>query len=89
MANGHACDVVGTADHDENAADRALTALCWWRTDLPQGVCEDYWRDVHGIMFARTPGGPVIRYYSRCAWMLPCPPGARSSAWPLPPGSQR
>lgn len=40
----------------ENAAERALTAFCWWRTDLPRDVCEAYWRDVHGIMFARAPG---------------------------------
>jgi hypothetical protein len=40
----------------ENAAELALTAFCWWRTDIPRGVCEDYWRDVHGIMFARVPG---------------------------------
>lgn len=40
----------------ENAAERALTAFCWWRPDLPRQVCEDYWRDVHGIMFARAPG---------------------------------
>ncbi|GAB2503227.1 ethyl tert-butyl ether degradation protein EthD [Nocardiopsis aegyptia] len=46
---------VGTADL-ENAADIALTAFCWWRADLPRHVCEDYWRDVHGIMFARAPG---------------------------------
>ncbi|PDP86445.1 ethyl tert-butyl ether degradation protein EthD [Glycomyces fuscus] len=46
---------VNTADL-ENAAERALTAFCWWRTDLPQEVCEAYWRDVHGIMFARAPG---------------------------------
>ncbi|RKS08123.1 hypothetical protein DFP74_3816 [Nocardiopsis sp. Huas11] len=46
---------VGTAEL-ENAAQRALTAFCWWRDDLPRRVCEDYWRDVHGIMFARAPG---------------------------------
>ncbi|MFE3459276.1 ethyl tert-butyl ether degradation protein EthD [Nocardiopsis aegyptia] len=46
---------VGTANL-ENAADIALTAFCWWRADLPRHVCEDYWRDVHGIMFARAPG---------------------------------
>lgn len=40
----------------ENAAELALTSFCWWRADLPQNICEDYWRDVHGIMFARVPG---------------------------------
>jgi hypothetical protein len=40
----------------ENAAELALTAFCWWRADVPQEVCEIYWRDVHGIMFARAPG---------------------------------
>ena len=48
-------DVMGRAEL-ENTADLALTAFCWWRADIPQGVCEDYWRDVHGIMFARAPG---------------------------------
>ncbi|MEY8042773.1 ethyl tert-butyl ether degradation protein EthD [Saccharopolyspora cebuensis] len=45
-------DVVGL----ENAAELALTSFCWWRADLPRAVCETYWRDVHGIMFARAPG---------------------------------
>jgi hypothetical protein len=40
----------------ENAAELALTAFCWWRADIPQEVCETYWRDVHGIMFSRVPG---------------------------------
>lgn len=40
----------------ENAAELALTAFCWWRTDIGQEVCEAYWRDVHGIMFSRVPG---------------------------------
>ncbi|RWM87439.1 MAG: ethyl tert-butyl ether degradation protein EthD [Mesorhizobium sp.] len=40
----------------ENAAELALTAFCWWRADIPKEVCEAYWRDVHGIMFARAPG---------------------------------
>ncbi|WP_207757672.1 ethyl tert-butyl ether degradation protein EthD [Nonomuraea cypriaca] len=40
----------------ENAAELALTAFCWWRADIPHDVCEAYWRDVHGIMFARVPG---------------------------------
>ncbi|WP_199432905.1 hypothetical protein [Qaidamihabitans albus] len=47
--------MVRTADL-ENAAELALTAFCWWRADIPQDVCEAYWRDVHGIMFARAPG---------------------------------
>lgn len=40
----------------ENAAELALTAFCWWRADIPPLVCEAYWRDVHGIMFAVAPG---------------------------------
>lgn len=40
----------------ENAAELALTAFCWWRGDLSRELCETYWRDVHGIMFARAPG---------------------------------
>ncbi|MGP4024020.1 ethyl tert-butyl ether degradation protein EthD [Actinomadura sp. 3N407] len=55
MANGQSLDVVDTADL-ENAAELALTAFCWWRADIPQDVCEAYWRDVHGIMFTRVPG---------------------------------
>jgi hypothetical protein len=55
MEHGRSLDVVDTAGL-ENAAELALTAFCWWRADLPQEVCEDYWRDVHGIMFARVPG---------------------------------
>ncbi|WP_017572087.1 hypothetical protein [Nocardiopsis halotolerans] len=46
---------VDTADL-ENAAELALTAFCWWRAEIPREVCETYWRDVHGIMFARVPG---------------------------------
>jgi hypothetical protein len=55
MENGQSLDVVDTAGL-ENAAERALTAFCWWRADIPPEVCETYWRDVHGIMFARVPG---------------------------------
>jgi hypothetical protein len=55
MENGQSLDVVDTAGL-ENAAELALTAFCWWRADIPQEVCEAYWRDVHGIMFARVPG---------------------------------
>lgn len=40
----------------EDAAELALTSFCWWRADLSRDVCEAYWRDVHGIMFARVPG---------------------------------
>ena len=55
MQNGQSLDVVDTAGL-ENAAELALTAFCWWRADIPRDVCEAYWRDVHGIMFARAPG---------------------------------
>ena len=48
-------DAVGTKE-TENRTELSLTAFCWWRTDIPQDVCEDYWRDVHGIMFARARG---------------------------------
>jgi hypothetical protein len=40
----------------ENAAERALTAFCWWRPGLPRDVAESYWRDVHGVLSARVPG---------------------------------
>lgn len=55
VGNGPSFDVVDTAGL-ENAAELALTSFCWWRADLPQDVCEAYWRDVHGIMFSRVPG---------------------------------
>jgi hypothetical protein len=40
----------------DNAAQRALTAFCWWRPDLPRTVADAYWRDVHGVLAARVPG---------------------------------
>ncbi|MDP3314891.1 MAG: ethyl tert-butyl ether degradation protein EthD [Devosia sp.] len=55
MAKGQTVDRANTASL-ENAAELALTAFCWWRADIPHDVCEAYWRDVHGIMFARAPG---------------------------------
>lgn len=55
MENGQSREVVDTAGV-ENAARLALTAFCWWRADIPREICETYWRDVHGIMFARAPG---------------------------------
>lgn len=55
MEAGHPPDLTDTAAL-ENAAKLALTAFCWWRPDLPPEICEAYWRDVHGIMFARAPG---------------------------------
>lgn len=55
MEHGQQLNVVDTAGL-ENAAEVALTAFCWWRADIRQEVCETYWRDVHGIMFARVPG---------------------------------
>lgn len=55
MENRQSPDAVDVAGL-ENAAGLSLVAFCWWRTDLPQDVCEDYWRDVHGIMFTRAPG---------------------------------
>lgn len=56
MRNGQPPDEATDTVTLENAAELALTAFCWWRADLPQDVCETYWRDVHGIMFARVPG---------------------------------
>lgn len=70
-------DVVDTAGL-ENAAELALTAFCWWRTDLPQEVCEAYWRDVHGIMFARAPGLWQARQLRLAA--------NRPDLWPAAPG---
>ena len=55
MPNERFLDVVDRAGL-ENRAELALTAFCWWRSDIPREVCEAYWRDVHGIMFARAPG---------------------------------
>lgn len=62
----------------ENAAELALTSFCWWRADLPQDVCEAYWRDVHGIMFARVPGLWQYRQLRLGA--------NRSDLWPAVPG---
>lgn len=55
MANERSLDLMDAAGL-ENTAELALTAFCWWRADIPQEVSEAYWRDVHGIMFARAPG---------------------------------
>lgn len=55
MEKGRSLDVLDTVGL-ENAAEIGLTAFCWWRADIQQEVCEAYWRDVHGIMFARAPG---------------------------------
>jgi hypothetical protein len=77
MANGQSLAGVDTADL-ENAADVALTAFCSWRAALPPDVCEAYWRDVHGIMFARVPG---LRQYGQLRL------GAdRPDLWPAVPG---
>lgn len=62
----------------ENAAATALTAFCWWRADLPRDVCEDYWRDVHGIMFARVPGLWQARQFRLAA--------NRADLWPAVQG---
>lgn len=62
----------------ENAAEFALTAFCWWRADIPRQVCEDYWRDVHGIMFARVPGMWQCRQLRLAA--------NRSDLWPAARG---
>src|SRR5699024_10649381 len=40
----------------ENSAELSMTSFCWWRADLTKELAETYWRDVHGIMFARAPG---------------------------------
>lgn len=70
-------DVTGGAEL-ENAVELALTAFCWFRADIPQGVCEDYWRDVHGIMFARAPGMWQCRQLRLAA--------NRPDLWPAVPG---
>ncbi|WP_207933377.1 ethyl tert-butyl ether degradation protein EthD [Actinomadura sp. GC306] len=62
----------------ENAAELALTAFCWWRSDLSRDVCETYWRDVHGIMFARAPGLWQYRQLRLAA--------NRPDLWPAVPG---
>ncbi|MBD3884493.1 EthD domain-containing protein [Phormidium tenue FACHB-886] len=40
----------------ENAAAHAATVFGWWRKDVPLEVSYRYWRDVHSVMVARTPG---------------------------------
>jgi hypothetical protein len=52
VAEGAATDVAAL----ENAAERALTAFCWWRTGISREAAESYWRDVHGVLSARVPG---------------------------------
>jgi hypothetical protein len=81
MANGQSLARVDTADL-ENAADLALAAFCWWRAPLPSDVCEAYWRDVHGIMFARVPGlwqYRQLRLGANRPDLWPAVPGIRAS----------
>ncbi|MEU4685597.1 hypothetical protein [Streptomyces xinghaiensis] len=78
MENRRSGDVADADGLVENAAGIALTAFCWWRADLPQDVCEDYWRDVHGIMFARAPGLWQYRQLRLAA--------NRPDLWPAVPG---
>ncbi len=40
----------------ENAAPFTSTVFGWWRKDVPLEVSYRYWRDVHGVLFARVPG---------------------------------
>ncbi|WP_211355369.1 hypothetical protein [Prauserella rugosa] len=73
---------VGPAQVDtaqvENSAALALTSFCWWRADLPREVCEAYWRDVHGPMFARVAGLWQYRQLRLAA--------NRADLWPSVPG---
>lgn len=62
----------------ENSAALALTSFCWWRADLPREVCEAYWRDVHGPMFARVAGLWQYRQLRLAA--------NRADLWPSVPG---
>jgi hypothetical protein len=71
-------DVMGTVEL-ENTAELSLTAFCWLRADIPQGVCEDYWRDVHGIIFARALGMWQCRQLRLAS--------NRPDLWPGSPGS--
>jgi hypothetical protein len=40
----------------EDQTPYAVTALGWWRTDLPKPANDAYWRDIHGTLAARIPG---------------------------------
>jgi len=40
----------------ENQAKVVATFFAWWRSDIPIDLSYKYWRDVHGVWAARTPG---------------------------------
>ncbi len=40
----------------ENKARVVATFFAWWRTDIPKALAYKYWRDVHAVWAARTPG---------------------------------
>lgn len=40
----------------ENKAKVFATFFAWWRTDISKDLAYQYWRDVHAIWAARTPG---------------------------------
>ncbi|MGW5875119.1 ethyl tert-butyl ether degradation protein EthD [Nocardiopsis terrae] len=84
---GAGADGADTAEL-ENAAELTLSAFCWWRSDLPQEVCEDYWRDVHGIMFARVPGLWQLRQLRLAANRSDLWPGVRGVSFEVPDAAQ-
>lgn len=46
----------GAVVKTENKAKVATTFFAWWRTDIPKDLSYKYWRDIHGVWAARTPG---------------------------------
>lgn len=88
MESGEPWDTAEAAHLDENAAELTLTAFCWWRPDLPQDVCADYWRDVHGIMFARAPGMWQCRQFRLAANRPDLWPAVRGVSFDAPDEAQ-
>ena len=45
-----------TVAQTENRAKVVTTFFAWWRSDIPKELSYKYWRDIHGVWAARTPG---------------------------------
>lgn len=47
----------------ENQASAISTFFAWWRSDVSEELAYRYWRDVHGVWAARTPGFRQYRQF--------------------------
>lgn len=47
----------------ENQASAVSTFFAWWRSDVSEELAYRYWRDVHGVWAARTPGFRQYRQF--------------------------